>query len=264
MPHKPKRLRVLELICVLITSATLMFSQQISKTTAPCSPLAPYNKGIIEIQCKVDSARAGKQLIEILNRIKESQLNLDLVLKKIGEMQESVNEIHEQQELSGLLLPASEPTPDNVCSHGPFPIPGDALLILLGNSASFNSQFPHTIIRIKGEDVLTLSKKGGEIGVNVKIFGKDGRIIAEIKDNEFSINPNNYFRKGRPDKSTLVIYDQEDKRVLDVRFVNPSTVRFLGVLNYPNLARPLIISQTEGPFAGGMCGAENKVDFNFN
>ncbi|MGC9995145.1 MAG: hypothetical protein ABSE79_07465 [Terriglobia bacterium] len=100
-----------------------------------------------------------------------------------------------------------------------------------------------------------------QICLGVRIFGRDGRIVAEIRDNEFSSNPNNYFRKERPDKSTLIVYDQEDKKVLDVRFLNPTTVRFLGILNYPNSMGPLVISKTGGTFFDGMCAAYDVIDF---
>lgn len=260
MPQKPRQVRVRELLCLLITSPVLIFSQQASKTTAPCSPIAPYNYGVIEIQCKVDSAKAGKQLVEILNRIKESQLDLDLVLRKIVEMEASVKEIQNEQELSGLLVPANDPTPENACGHAQ--LLNGALLMILGNSASLNPWFPHVVIRAKGQDILTLNKKNNEIAVGVRIFGRDGRIVAEIRDNEFFINPNNYFRKERPDKSTLIVYDQEDKKVIDVRFLNPTTVRFLGVLNYPNSMGPLVISENEGFFSGRSCAAYSTIDFN--
>lgn len=152
-----------------------------------------------------------------------------------------------ESELHGLLLPANDPTPNNPCHE----IPDGAMLILLGNSASFATRFPHTIIRVKGEDILTLTKKDNELAVSVKIFSRDGRIVAEIRDNEFSINPNNYFRRERPDRHTLIVYDQEDRKVLDVRFINPRTVRFLGIFNHP--IRPIVISQTEGFLANTIC-----------
>jgi hypothetical protein len=208
---------------------------------------------------------AQKKLIEsipaLLNKIISNQLDPNLLMKKIDEMEASVKEIHEQQEFSGLLLPANDPTPENACSDVPFPIRSDAMLIILGNSASFNSASPHTVLKVRGEDMIILTKKDNAIAVNVKIFGRDRRIVAEIKDNEFSINPNNYFRKEQPDKSTLIVYDQYASKVLDVRFMNSSTIRFLGVLNYPDSNGPLVISQTEGVFANRICGYNNTVDF---
>jgi hypothetical protein len=230
-----------------------------AKTAGPCSPAVTGSNNKFQITCKIDE-KQGQKMLDILNKILSNQLDPNAVMKKIDEMEASVKELHEQQEFSGLLSPADDPTPDNACRN--IRKSADAMLILLGNSASLNPWFPHSVITAKGEDILTLNKKDNEIAVSVKIFGRDGRIVAEIRDNEFSINPNNYFRKERPDKSTLIVYDQEDRKVLDVRFLNPSTVRFLGVLNYPRSMGPLVISQTEGFFANEVCMAYNAVDFN--
>ena len=45
-----------------------------------------------------------------------------------------------------------------------------------------------------------------------------------------SPNPNNYFKIKHPDPSTLVVFDQQGKEALNVHFMNPSAVRFTGLL----------------------------------
>ena len=265
----PRRvlLKALEVSLALLATATYGFSQTPSTITQKSKDSAMQqiswpSRGNVNIKCS-SLTPVQKKLIEsipvLLNKIISNQLDPNLLMKKIDEMEASVKKIHDQQEFSGLLLPANDPTPDNPCGHGP--PPNGAMLILLGNSASVNPWFPHTVISAKGEDILTMDKKNNQIAVSVKIFGKDGRIVAELRNNEFSINPNNYFRKERPDKSTLIVYDQEDNKVLDVRFLNSTTIRFLGILNYPNSTEPLVISQTGGYFAGTVCTDNNGVDF---
>lgn len=160
--------------------------------------------------------------------------------------------------LSGFLTPADEPTPENPCSPH---VPPDAMLLLIGNSASYTTHFPHTVIRIKGENVLTVDNEGGRIAVSAKVFSRDGRIVAEIKRNQFFVNPNNYFRIESPDVHSLIVYDQEDRAVLNVRYLNPHTIQFLGILNHP--VRPLIISRREGVFRNTVCFGENGTDFNY-
>lgn len=96
MGKRSNRIRTLELICVLITVPLLTFSQETSKTTAACSPIAPYNKGVITIQCTVSSDKTGKQLIEILNRIERNQLDPKVVMEKLDEIEKGVNAIQEQ------------------------------------------------------------------------------------------------------------------------------------------------------------------------
>src|SRR5581483_2676063 len=163
-----------------------------------------------------------------------------------------------ETEYAGLLLPDNRPTPDNPCHE----IPNDAVAILLGRSAAYASVFPHTVLRIRGDDVLTMNRLGNQMAISAKVFSTDGRIIAEIRDNEFSINPNNYFRKERPNRHTLRVFDQQNRKVLDVDFINPRAIRFSGIFNYPN--RPFVISETEGIGANTICFGNNRNDINLD
>ncbi|SRR5216684_702009 len=164
----------------------------------------------------------------------------------------------EETEYHGLLKPADEPMPDNPCRE----IPSNALTIFLGNSAAYSSKSPHTVIEIKGKPVLSFERIGQEIAVNAQVFSKDGRIVAEIKRNEFFINPNNYFRRERPDAHSLRVFDQTGRNVLDVRFINQRAIRFLGIFNHP--VHEVLISQTEGFFKNTVCMGENGKDFVFD
>jgi len=67
--------RILESICLLLAVPLLLFSQETSKTTAPCSPIAPYNQGFIEIRCAVGSLKQADQLLEMVNKILQNQTN---------------------------------------------------------------------------------------------------------------------------------------------------------------------------------------------
>ena len=50
-------------------------------------------------------------------------------------------------------------------------------------------------------------------------------MIAEIVDNRFYINPNNFFRIEKPDSHSLLVYDLNNKKVIDIRYINSHTVR---------------------------------------
>lgn len=154
---------------------------------------------------------------------------------------------------SGLLVPADEPTPPNPCGL----IPGDAMLVILGNSASWGTAFPQTIIKIGNDKMLTMDEIAGRIAISGKFFSRDGKIVAELKDNEFYINPNNYFRKKRPDTHSLVVYDQESTEVLNVRFINAHTIKFTGVIRHPRAT--VVISETQGLFRNTICTGEPKT-----
>jgi len=164
----------------------------------------------------------------------------------------------EETEHHGLLQPADEPMPNNPCGE----IPQSALAVFLGRSAAYSSSSTHTVIMIKGERVLSFERVGQEIAISARVFSRDRRIVAEIRRNEFFVNPNNYFRRERPDTHSLRVFDQEGRKVLDVRFLNPRAIRFLGIFNHP--AHEVVISETEGLFANTMCFGENKVDVSFD
>lgn len=125
---------------------------------------------------------------------------------------------------SGLLRPASEPTPPTPCSS----IPKDAIILLLGDSASWTTASHHTVLKVDGEDLLSIDRKNSGIAVSAKIYSRDRKLVAEIIDNEFNINPSNYFRRERPDRHTLVVFDQQGQRVLYVRHINSSAIKVLG------------------------------------
>ncbi len=133
--------------------------------------------------------------------------------------------------LQGLLRPAHEPDPPNPC--GSFPIPREALKIYLGNSVAWTSASEHTVLEMGGADILALRRAIKGLALSAKVYDKDGRVVAQIVDNHFYINPENFFRVETPDEHSLVVYDQHATKVLDVRYLNPSSVRVLGVFYYP-------------------------------
>jgi len=93
----------------------------------------------------------------------------------------------------------------------------------MGGSVAWSTHFPLTIVNIAGKDLLSVQRdpKGG-LSVSAKIFDAEGKIIADIEDDEFTINQNNYFKRKRPDASTLIVYDQYDQPVLNIRYLNPA------------------------------------------
>jgi len=62
-----------------------------------------------------------------------------------------------ETETHGVLVPADKPMPPNPCDGF---APTNAFFIFLGNSASFTTRFPHTVIRIGNDNILTVDKKG--------------------------------------------------------------------------------------------------------
>jgi hypothetical protein len=179
-----------------------------------------------------------------------------IMIRQVGKPQ---SQELEEPETHGVLLPANDPSPLSPCGK----IPSDAITLFLGNSAVFNNVFPHTVLMVHGESILSIGKIGPGMTVSAKVFSADGRIIAAIVDNEFFINPNNFFRRERPDKSTLVVFDQGDREVLRVRYLNPSAIKILGIFNFPEIA-PIVIKENQqviGDRFSAFCFGNNRVDF---
>jgi hypothetical protein len=169
--------------------------------------------------------------------------------------------VKELTENNGSLVPASDSTPTNACSHNPF-LKKDDYIILLGKEAAIFRTFPHTVIAVHRRIPLlwfTLDKDGG-IEVNADIHSPDMKLVAKLRNNHFDLNPNEILTKERPDFSTLRITDSYGDPVLNVRFINPHTLSVTGVLFYPGVA-PIVIPS---PGFDKVCSAYNSKDINID
>jgi hypothetical protein len=121
--------------------------------------------------------------------------------------------------------------------------------LFFGGNVDIEQKFPMTIIQVADQPRLVLEKKdSGEIAVNLDIFDSDPkpRIIASIEHNEFTVNPNNYFKVIKSaDKSRLVVVDQYKTTVLDVRYTNKQSMSINAVLHFPGVPDPLVIGDNE-------------------
>lgn len=146
-----------------------------------------------------------------------------------------------EPETSGTLRPANDPDPP--LPPGCIKAQPESIGIFYGGSVAFTPYEQITIIEVAGERLLWLNRTDkGRLSISAKIFSEDSRIVAEIADNNFTINPNNFFRRERPDKSTLVVYDQKNNQVLHVRYLNPLAIKVTGIFRYRNHF-PVIVSE---------------------
>jgi len=163
--------------------------------------------------------------------------------------------------LSGVLTPDSKPTPKT--PNGVL-IPANAIALFFGNSLAYTNSFPHTIIEVGREPLLAINKQGNIITVTAKFFSEDGKIVAELKDNQFRINPSNYFRIERPDDHTLVIFDNTGNESLNVHFINQTVIKLTGKFYLPKHP-PILITEEYQLFGNNMkmsgCSfGQNRVD----
>ena len=96
----------------------------------------------------------------------------------------------------------------------------DDVIVLLGESnAAMTNIFPHTIIRVRGHDVISVDKdSAGALVIDMEIRGVDNKIIARLNKSGFVVNRNSELQVLRPDASTLVVEDEYGTRALYVRF----------------------------------------------
>jgi hypothetical protein len=139
----------------------------------------------------------------------------------------------------GWLIPASDPTPPNVCDTYMPSIPSDSLLVLFGGSAIVLGNLEHrdktlppmSIITIAGCSALSIEKSPKGIMVNADIFATDGYLAVRIKKNEFHLMSNeiSYSEREEADPSRIAVYDREGKELLWVRYINPRVLEVRGV-----------------------------------
>ena len=144
--------------------------------------------------------------------------------------------------LQGLLRPGDEPDPEGLPSCA-VPPPG-ALKVFLGKSAAWSSADEITVLRIKGTDVLSLVRTPNGMAIQAKTFSEDGRLVAEIADNRFYVNPANFFLMNRPDAHSLVVYDKQGREVINIRYLNHHSVKILGIFQVPGSLR-VVVTQDE-------------------
>ena len=127
----------------------------------------------------------------------------------------------------GILVPGNKPTPQ---LPGNRAIPDGSLAVLFGSNVSINSQFPHVLLRLGGEDMIVINRDatGGNLKITtLRIFDDRDEIIARIDQNEFWVKNTN--RAKRPDEHTLIVYDYHDEQVLKLEFLNPQIVQVEGI-----------------------------------
>lgn len=131
----------------------------------------------------------------------------------------------------GTLYPSDQPRPSNPCSGL---INQSTPLVLLGGNGYVIRNNVATI-NVQGKTLVRIGVNNGALNiVTLRIYNENGNIIARIdgsiSENEFWIAPD--VRKQRPNESRLIVYNKKDDRVLDIEFLNDSTVRIRGILYY--------------------------------
>jgi hypothetical protein len=161
--------------------------------------------------------------------------------------------------LHGRLLPSDEQTPANACDNLGVSN-GNGILILMGFAASYVDQFPHTVVDVDEQPRLVVNRNPDQtVTISLDIFGADGKVIAELDKDGFTVREHSYFKFIRNDRSSMKIIDEYNTEVLNVRYVNPKAIWINALLRYPG-SNPVVLHGSAG---GGICTAHaGKAEIN--
>jgi hypothetical protein len=131
-------------------------------------------------------------------------------------------------------------------------IPPDAFKVYFGDSIGFTTKLQDMVVlRVEGKDLLAIHRSTAGITIDAKIFDSDGKIVVGIDHNIVRPNTNNIYYVEYPDPSTVIVHDQRDEVVLQVRYVNPRCVRVNGVFRYGGSV-PVTITDNGIQWQGGV------------
>jgi hypothetical protein len=143
------------------------------------------------------------------------------------------------------------------------PIPKNAVALYLGNRVSVVTEFPHVVFRVRDVDVFRIDRDSSGLLISFRVFSDSGTLVARLDRNTFTA-ANSAPHVERPDPSNLVVFDDRDTKVLDLRFLNPQAIQMTGFLRYPG-ADPIIISEKYAGQGNSImppaCRAEARPDF---
>jgi hypothetical protein len=166
----------------------------------------------------------------------------------------------------GVLTPANDPNPPLPQGCQNMSLATNTLKIFFGNSLSYANEFPHSLITVDGHSLISINRDAqGGISLSADVRDSTGKVITEISNNQFEINPNNTLNpdNSRPDEYTLSVMDQYGNQALYFRYLNPGAVEILGSFYYAPNQGVIIGTSTQliaGATMSGNCFGDNGTD----
>jgi hypothetical protein len=145
--------------------------------------------------------------------------------------------------LSGALVPANLPNPPDICemqnpfriAHGwpAIEVPADAMRVFLGNTEVYSTSQRFMVLKIDDDETMLLQKTETGMFVSLRVRDQEGRLIAQVVDNQFFINPHNSFQIKGAGTNSLKVYNGRGDRIFDLELLNPRVVIILGTFFGP-------------------------------
>lgn len=149
------------------------------------------------------------------------------------------------------------------------PVPDNALLLNFGSNIAYSTKPSFVAVQFAGENMLSIKRVAGGLSLNARVYSPDGRIVADIEDNEFSVNPNNYFKIKHATPDKFVVYNQFGQEALSVSFVSPTYVVITGTFYKPG-GKALVATQDQvvllpsrSTISGSIAGENGGAAFAF-
>jgi hypothetical protein len=131
------------------------------------------------------------------------------------------------------LVPGNKSTPESPC--GNYKPPKGTIAFFVGSNEFWSSGGETHVITLDGKPVVTMKRSERGLLFDIEMFDLTRKLVAKLKNNKSILVPKNYNHKERsPDLSTLTLYDDYDKEILYVEFLNDKTVLIRGVFTGPN------------------------------
>ncbi|MFZ5876076.1 MAG: hypothetical protein ACOYXU_06655 [Nitrospirota bacterium] len=148
----------------------------------------------------------------------------------------------------GRLYPANDPLPDQ-CSGA---IDEGSLAMFLGNIVSITHTFPHTVLEVDKESIITLDRASdGSLLVSFVLRGPDNRVIVQFENGEFLVGKD-VLKKHRSDRHSLEVTDAYGN-TLKMKYFHPRAMWIDAML--PGMTK--LRGSIRGP--GAMCLVDNAV-----
>jgi hypothetical protein len=134
------------------------------------------------------------------------------------------------------LIPSNKPTPRGPCDLVSTKQPDGTVAIFAGSNEFWSDVSGQIdILTLDGTPVVTTRKSERGLLFSIEMFNLEKKLVAKISDNKSILIPKNYaYNKRSKDRSTITLFDDFDKEVLYVEYLNNRTVLITGVFTGPN------------------------------
>jgi hypothetical protein len=196
-----------------------------------------------------DQGEFTQNLNTILTAHREDEHNFSDVLQSEKDLFHHEEELAES--LSGRLIPANDPMPENRCSS--FLKPSDVLVRIgipeMENFAVVRS-LPATVLAIPAaydagrdgplagigigygapiEPIFGLARlDDGTLVIKMTIRSSDHHIIAKLDENGFVVNRNQILEMKRDEHSLRLVDDMDGEEIINIRYLNPRAISVQG------------------------------------